>query len=327
MEIGLISDCVNFPNLAQMKISSYHKQKGDNVEIVTTFFKHYDICYTSKVFNLDLPNIPKLMYRPMADKYIEGGSGYCIEIENGREVYHTENDEPLPDEIEHIYPDYSLYPQFKDTAYGFLTRGCPNNCPFCVVSKKEGVCSRKVADLKEFWNGQSHIKLCDPNILACKDRENLLTQLVESKAKIDYTQGLDARFIDDDVAKLLCKTKIVMIHFAFDLMKNEDRILKGLKTFAKHCNKGEREKRVYILTNFDTSLYEDWYRVKRVKELGFSPYVMIYQKGTHPKFLTDLQRWANSMYLQRSTTFEDYVPRKDGKPCKEIYKEILNKTS
>ena len=170
MEMGLISDMVNFPNIAQMKISAYHKQKGDNVEIVTTFFKHYDICYTSKVFNLDLPTIPNLLYRPVADKYIEGGSGYCIEIENGKEVYHTENDKPLPDEIEHICPDYSLYPQFKDTAYGFLTRGCPNNCPFCVVSKKEGLCSRKVADLSEFWNGQSLIKLCDPNLLACKGK-------------------------------------------------------------------------------------------------------------------------------------------------------------
>jgi hypothetical protein len=118
-----------------------------------------------------------------------------------------------------------------------------------------------------------------------------------------------------------------MIHFAFDLMKNEDRILKGLKTFAKYCDKGEREKRIYILTNYNTTLQEDYYRVKRIKELGYSPYITIYRKGTHPQFLTDLQRWSNNMYLQRSTTFEDYIPRKDGKPCKELYREILNKNS
>lgn len=323
MKIGLLSDCVNFPSLPLMKISAFHKQQKDNVELVTNFFEHYDICYISKVFNLSLPSIPTLLYRPQADKIIEGGSGYCIEIQNGREVYNKEADKPLNDEIEHIYPDYELYPQFKNTAYGFLTRGCPNNCPFCVVSKKEGLCSHKVADLNEFWNNQKEIKLLDPNILASKDRDNLLLQLIDSKALIDYTQGLDARLIDDDIAKLICQTKIKMIHFAFDLMKNEERILKGLKSFTKYCKKGEREKRVYILTNFNTTLAEDWYRVKKVKELGYSPYVMIYQKGTHPQFLTDLQRWSNNMLIQQSTSFEDYIPRKTGGTCKELYKTIL----
>lgn len=306
-----------------MKISAYHKRLGDNIEIVSNYFEHYDICYISKVFNLDLPNIPKLLYKPSADKYIEGGSGYCIEIENGKEIYHTEKDKPLPEAIEHIYPDYDLFPQYKGIAYGFLTRGCPNNCGFCVVAKKEGICSKKVADLSEFWTDQKVIKLLDPNILACKERENLLLQLIKSKAKIDYTQGLDARFIDDDIAKLICQTKIEMVHFAFDLMKNEERILKGLKIFAKYCNKNEREKKVYILTNYNTTLQEDWYRVKRVKELGYTPYVMIYRKGTHPQFLTDLSRWSNNMYIHRSVTFENYIPRKDNKPCKELYKEFL----
>jgi hypothetical protein len=324
MKIGLLSDCINFPSLPLMKISAYHKSLGDNVELVTNFLEHYEICYISKVFNLDLKNIPQLLYRPMADKYEIGGSGFCIEIKDGREVYKKENDKNLPDHIEHIYPDYSLYPQFKDTAYGFLTRGCPNNCPFCVVSKKEGLCSRKVADLSEFWNGQNEVKLLDPNILACKEREVLLKQLINSRAKVDYTQGLDARLIDKDIAQLINQTKIGMVHFAFDLMKNETRILNGLKVFAKYSDKNERNKRVYILTNFDTTLQEDWYRVKKVKELGYSPYVMIYQKGTHPQFLTDLQRWANNMYLQRSTNFEDYVPRKDGKSCQILYRKILN---
>lgn len=323
MKVGLISDCVNFPSIPVMKLSAFHKKLGDDVELVTNNFESYDICYISKVFNLDLPTIPNLLYRPQADKYIEGGSGYCIEIINNKEVYNKEKDKPLSEEIEHIYPDYELYPQYKNTAYGFLTRGCPNNCPFCVVSKKEGLCSHKVANLSEFWNGQKEIKLCDPNILACKDREDLLKQLVESKAIIDYTQGLDARLIDDDIAKLICQTKIKMIHFAFDLMKNEERILNGLKIFSKYCNKGEREKKVYILTNFDSTLQQDWYRVKRVKELGYTPYVMIYQKGTHPQFLTDLQRWANSMYLQRSVSFEEYIPRKDNKSCKDLYKKII----
>lgn len=323
-KIGLLSDCTNFPSLPLMKISAFHKNKGDKVKLVTTSLERFDILYLSKTFNLDLQKIPKLLYIPQANKYIKGGSGFAIEIENGREVYKKENDKQLQEEIENIYPDYSLYPELTNgKAYGFLTRGCPNNCPFCIVTKKEGFCSKKVADLKQFWRDQKEIKLLDANILACKERENLFQQLINSNAYIDYTQGLDARLIDDDIANLICKTKIRMVHFAFDLMKNEEGILKGLKIFAKYFQKDERAKRVYILTNYNTTLQEDWYRVKKVTELGYTPYIMIYQKGTQPQFLTDLARWSNCMYLQRSIDFEDYIPRKDGKLIKDLYKTIL----
>lgn len=150
------------------------------------------------------------------------------------------------------------------------------------------------------------------------------TQLIDSKASVNYCQGLDARFIDDDISKLLCQTKIKMVHFAFDLIKNEEKILKGLKIFAKYFNKDDRSKRVYILTNYNSTIQEDYYRTKKVIELGYSPYIMIYQKGTQPQFLTDLARWANSMFLYRSTTFADYTPRTDGKTMKTLHGSIIN---
>lgn len=323
MKIGLLTD-TDFPNIPLMKISAYHKFKGDHVEFITNYFEHYDKAYISKIFNLGLPNIDPLLYMPNAEQIEMGGSGYAISIEDGKEIYKKDNDKNLPEEIERIFPDYSLYgDKMKNTACGFLTRGCPNNCEFCVVSKKEGLCSHKVANLKDFWNGQNNIKLFDPNILACKDREDLILQLINSKANIDYTQGLDARLIDKSIAKLLSKTKIHMVHFAFDLMNNEERILNGLKIFTKYFKKDNRCKRVYILTNFNTTPEEDLYRVKKVCELGYSPYVMIYQKGKHPQFLTDLARWSNNMFLFRSTDFEDYVPRKDGKTIKQLYSNIF----
>lgn len=326
-KVGLMSDCISFPSLPLMKISAHHKALGDEVKIVDNHLESFDIVYLSRTFNLDLLNIPSLIYYPKADKYIHGGSGYAIKIKDGKESYKKELDIPLSPEIESIYPDYSLYPELtKNIAYGFLSRGCPNNCPFCIVTKKEGICSHKVADLPQFWRGQNEIKLLDANILACKERENLFKQLIESNAYVDYTQGLDARLIDDDIAKLVCQTKVKMVHFAFDLMKNEERIISGLKTFAKYYKKDERSKRVYVLTNFDTTPQEDYYRVKRVEELGYTPYVMIYQKGTHPKFLTDLARWCNSMYIHRSTSFEEYMPRKDRKLIKDLYREILKTT-
>lgn len=324
MRIGVWSDSVGFPNLPLMKLSSYHRSMGDTVEFISEG-EHYDKSYLSKTFNL--PAIKKIPQAPpsfIADEIQKGGTGYAIEVENGKEVFHTELHYNLPDEIEHLYPDYDLYPEYKDTAYGFLTRGCCNACGFCIVSPKEGRCSKQVADLSEFWRGQKTIKLLDPNILACRERSTLLRQLVESKASVDFTQGLDARFINEDVVAFLNEMRVKNIHFAFDFMRNEQAILEGLACFNQHYAKSHWNLNCYVLTNYDTTLEEDWYRVRKISELGFHPDVRIYQKGTQPQFLTDLARWSNNRLIFKSTPFPDYVPRVDGKTCRELYSEILN---
>lgn len=320
-KIGLVSDTTS-PSLPLMKISAFHKLNGDSVKFADDIAEKFDILYVSKIFNLNLKKIKNVDVLPPANKIIRGGSGYAISVVDGQEIYQKNKDPDLPAEIENIYPDYSLY-GLENSAHGFLTRGCPNSCPYCIVSKKDGLCSRKVADLKDFWRGQSEIKIYDANILACEERERLIQQLIDSNANIDFPQGLDARLLNDDIARLISRLKMPMAHFAFDLMKNEKQILNGLKLFAKHFKKGERNKRVYILTNYNTTLQEDLYRVRKVKELGYTPYVMIYRKGTHSRFLTDLQRWSNNMFLHQATTFENYIPRKDGYSVKRLYGDIL----
>ncbi len=262
MKIGLYDvDSRNFPNLALMKLSAYHKSIGDEVEMYFPL-THYDKVYVSKVFGDEYSQFD---YTAINADIIEyGGTGFAITIENGREVYHKDKDISLPYEIEHIYPDYSLYPELtKNKAYGFLTRGCCNNCDFCIVSKKEGICSTKVADLSEWWNGQKDIVLLDPNILACKDREELLRQLIESGARVDFNQGLDARFITKEIAELLKQIKTKIVHFAFDYMKNEDRIIKGLETYRDIVQLNSRNTIVYILVNYNTTFEEDMYRIKK----------------------------------------------------------------
>lgn len=287
MEIGLIDvDSHNFPNLCLMKISAYHKLKGDQVEWCN-LFKHYDRVYMSRVF--DDTYTEDFMTAINADEIIKGGTGYDLKNK-------------LPDDIEHIYPDYSLYPDLtKDTAYGFLTRGCPNDCPFCIVSKKEGRKSIKVADLSEFWRGQKNIKLLDPNLLACQDHLELLQQLIDSKAVVDFTQGLDARLINENNIELLAKIKIKMVHFAFDLMKNEKAIIKGLKLFKELTKIDEGKTGVYILTNFNTTTEEDLYRIYTVRDLGYMPYVMIFNKPTAPQVTKDLQRWCNNRVIYKAS--------------------------
>lgn len=324
MKIGIWSDSVNFPNLPLMKLSAYHKSLGDEVSFIQEG-GHYDKVYLSKVFNLPLvkkiPQNPPLFY---ADEIDKGGTGYSIQIEDGKEVFHKELHKDLPPEIENLYPDYELYPQFSE-AYGFLTRGCCNNCSFCIVCPKEGNCSRRVSELQDFWRGQKQIKLLDPNILACRDREELLKQLIESRAQIDFTQGLDARFINDEIVKMLLQMRVKAIHFAFDFMKNEQAIIRGFQCFNRTYTRSKWNVKCYILTNYDTTHEEDWYRVCKVRENGLIPDIRIYRKGTQDQFLTDLQRWCNNFRLFWSTEFADYVPRVDGKTCGELYPEILRK--
>ena len=318
MIIGLYDvDSHNFPNLALMKISAWHKQQGDYVEFVTPLI-YYDKIYVSKVFGDEYSSMTDFCLR--ADEIVYGGTGFAITIENGKEVYHKDRDKDLPPEIEHIYPDYDLYPELtKNTAFGFLTRGCCNNCSFCIVSKKEGLCSKKVADLSEFWRGQRHIKLLDANLLACKDRLDLLQQLADSRASVDFTQGLDARFITEEVARWLKLIKTERVHFAFDFMKNEKAIIKGLKMYHQICETPDNKAIVHMLTNYDTTIEEDLYRIKIIKECGFMPDVRIYRKRSAPQILRDLQRWCNNRFLYRSCDFMDYVPRADGKTIKELY--------
>lgn len=318
MKVGLIDvDGHNFPNLALMKISAYHKSRGDQVEFAFPMYR-YDKVYVSKVFGDEYSKMPPLYIQ--ADEIVYGGTGFAITVENGKEVYHKCDDKPLPPEIEHIYPDYTLYPNLtKDTAYGFLTRGCPNNCGFCIVSQKECARSVKVADLSEFWRGQRHIKLLDPNLLACKDRADLLRQLIDSRARVDFTQGLDARFVTEEAAGLLKQIKIDKVHFAFDYMKNEKVIVKGLQTYKRVCGTRENNAIVYMLTNYDTTIEEDLYRLRMIKQCGFLPDVRIYRKPAAPQILRDLQRWCNNRILYRSCDFMDYVPRADGKTIKQLY--------
>jgi len=299
-----------------MKLSAYHKAHGDSFKLYESGFDECDILYMSKVFSFT----DDLEYYPLGcEQIIRGGSGYAISVESGIECYNAELESSLPVEIECQYPDYSLYPEFTGIAYGFLTRGCRNDCPFCIVSKKEGLESKKVANLSDFWKDQQLIKLMDSNLLYSKDREDLLQQLIHSGAKVDYVQGLDARLVTSDIAKLISATQIAMIHFAFDNLKDEARILRGLEIFSKHTNLTDRNRRVYILTNYDTTHHEDWYRVQKVRELGYQPYITIYNKGTHPQFITDLARWSNSYFINRSCDFLDYIPRKDGKTCRQLY--------
>lgn len=293
MKVGLIDvDGHGFPNIALMKISAWHKAQGDDVDWCLPL-DHYDVVYQSKVF--DETYSPDIDWMPMANKIIKGGTGYGL-------------DNKLPDEIEHIYPDYRIYPELtKDTAFGFLTRGCPRGCNFCIVASKEGRCSHKVADLSEFWRGQKNIVLCDPNILACRDHRDLLQQLVESKASVDFNQGLDIRLTNPENIALINRIRVKSIHFAWDNAKDDLKpYFIRYKHLARHKPHGHYGT-VYCLVNYGSTMEENLHRIYTLRDLGYDPYVMVYNKPNAPKEIRDLQRWVNNPYIFRSCDkFENY---------------------
>lgn len=294
-----------FPNLPLMKLSAYHKKLGDEVD---WYFggHHVDKIYISKVFSFT----PDEDFILDADEISRGGSGYCIGLVDGVEVFDDSKHQLLPYKIEHIYPDYSLY-NITDTAYGFMQRGCPRECGFCPVSHIQGNVAHKVADLSEFWNGQKNIVLLDPNITITREWKDIFQQLIDSKAYIDFTQGLDIRCMTREKTEMLMKMKINMIHFSWDNYdSNNDVIKRKLKEFSEITGRKRSKITVYVLTNFNTTFEQDLERVMYIRSLNIQPYVMRYDKEHIPRghILNQLARWVNSPPMfWKYKTFDEYL--------------------
>lgn len=281
MRIGIVDvDGHNFPNLALMKLTTYHKQRGDEVKWAFPLLP-YDRVYMAKVFTFTQDDITAYQ----TDDIVRGGTGYDLQSK-------------LPADVENCYPDYSIY-GITDTAYGYLTRGCPRGCPFCIVAEKEGKQSKKVANLENFWRGQKYIKLLDPNLLACPDWEELMQQLIDSKAWVDFTQGLDIRLMTAEKAGLIRQCKVKMLHFAWD--NPEDKLtFEKLKEYRKAFSLPDEKCKVYVLTNFNSTHEQDLARIYRLRDIGYDPFVMVYEKWNAPKETRRLQRWCNNKIIFRA---------------------------
>lgn len=292
MKIGLIDiDGHHFPNLALMKLSAWHKAQGDIVEWVN-YFEDYDIVYKSKVFTFSKEDNTCIN----AERIVQAGTGY--------RDYKT----VLPDEIEHLCPDYSLYPKFKE-AYGFLTRGCPNKCPWCIVPGKEGLI-RPHAGITEFLAGRKKAILMDNNVLASDWGLSQIEKILDLGVRVDFNQGLDARIVagNPDIARLLSRVKwISHIRFACDTKAQIPSVEKAVRLLGDNGIKPEKIF-CYVLIKQDTA--DALERLRFLKNLGIDPFAQPYRDFEGKVKITREQRrvarWCNHKAVFNTVDYVNY---------------------
>lgn len=287
------------PNLALMKASTWHKQRGDSVKLgYEPLFDHPDLCYISKIF--DFSPMPEFL--PDCET-IRGGPGFGdlsvrMPMDDGSGAY------------DRIMPDYELYyDRFPNIRYaiGRFTRGCPNRCPWCVVWRMDGNDVRHVADLTDFWTGQDTVRLLDDNIMADEEEfERDCAQIANAGVK-PLWEALDIRLVTDRTATALASTrKNSIYHFAWDGPAEDRYIESGIQCLSEHGLKPWRLM-FYVLVGFNTSREYDMHRIMALKALGANPFVMPYNKSD--PYQHHLARWCNNKFVFKSCpTFDEYEP-------------------
>ena len=304
MKIALLAVDSDYPNLALMKLSAYHKAHGDTVHWYNPFDR-YDRLYMAKVFSFT-PDYR--YYITNVGEVVRGGTGYDI---------HS----VLPGCVDSLQPDYSLYPGVADNmAYGFLTRGCPNRCRWCIVPQKEGGI-RPYMDVDDIAvAGRDYLILMDNNILACGYGLAQIEKIVRRKYHVDFNQALDARLVTPEVARMLAKvTWMKRIRFGCDTPKQIDFCERAIGLIRSAGYRGEFF--LYcIITEFEESYkrISHWRTDKKVipfaqpfRELGKSHQVI-------PQWQNDMARWVNRRELYAKCDFKDFEPRK-GFFCREYF--------
>lgn len=305
-----------YPNLALGKLARWHRSIGDDVEWAQPIFGEYDIIYASKIFNFT-PDFNRLEYH--ADKFILGGTGYDITSE-------------LSEDIDRLQPDYTMFPNIPtDTAYGFLTRGCPNKCKWCVVPRKEGAI-RPYMDVEDIAiEGRTNIVLMDNNILAIPDyAHEQFCKIIRNGYHVDFNQGMDARLVDDEIAKVLARVKFIKsrIRFACDTKKGINSCETAIDLLRRHGFSGEFF--LYTMLNDDMQeCYERihywWVRNREMREKGhgcISVHAQPFRSPTTindiPQWQKDMAGWCNKRMIFASCDFMDFSPRKRFR-CKQYF--------
>ena len=289
----------------EIELIANHKARGDQVEWYNPLCE-YDKVYAAKVFTFT----PDYNYYINTNQIEKGGTGYDIE-------------KVLPVEVDRLQPDYSIYNIDSNLSYGFLTRGCPNRCKWCVVPKKEGKISPYM-DIEEITAGRKKAILMDNNILASNYGLQQIEKIIKLGIKVDFNQGLDARLITDEIARLLAKVKwIKRIRFGCDTPGQIAEVERASALIDKYGYKGE-----YFLYCILMDFKESFARVNywKSKSRRFLPHCQPFRDLNNPhqiipQWHKDMAHWADRKEIYMSCDFKDFSPRK-GFLCKEYFKML-----
>jgi len=277
MKVGLIQLDGKMPNLALMKLSAWHRARGDSVVILDLSGHKFDRTYASKVF--------------------VGGSGYDLRAE-------------LPPEIEAVVPDYDLF--HTDYSIGFTSRGCIRDCGFCIVREKEGLIREANMD----WIRHGKVIVLDNNFLASEKWREKLQYFIQNDLKVCFNQGLDIRLVNYENASLLARVRYYdlnfrrrRLYFSFDFPNIEDQVRSGILTLTASGIKPQHLM-FYVLVGYDTTFEQDLHRVQFLIRYGILPYVMRYNSRRDDRRLNAFARWVNGRYY-RVCQWKDYTRQKE----------------
>lgn len=285
----------HFPNYALMKISAWHKAQGDTVEWWNPLYR-YDRVYSSKVFDFT----PVDPYLP--EDAVRGGTGY-------RDI---PMDKTLPLEVDDMFPDYSIYPEC-DYAIGYLTRGCPNNCRWCVVPQKEGKIKPYRTWRELVRKDTDKLILMDNNILACEYGISQLEGLIGSEYRIDLNQGMDARLVTEQVADIFSRLSwIRFIRFSCDQKSQIEPVKHTVELLAE---RGVRPYRIFIYLLVTEDIQDAAERVEALKVYkGINLYAQAERNERLGIMPNDVQLEFQQRYVYsgryRQETWEQYCKRK-----------------
>lgn len=313
MKVGLIHVGGSLPNVALMRLSSYHKALGDEVLLNPKPMDYPDLVYISTLFTWRLREVRGLAasFAPFADVRI-GGSGWDLALR-------------LPPDVDAMPNDYDLYD--IDYGMGYSSRGCIRRCAFCPVPKAEGHI-REASAIGDLLNPRSNkLMLLDNNYFA-SDWRPKLDEIERRGLVIDWPQGNDIRLITPEIAARLWRlaerrqisgdrfTDPKRLHFAWDLPSNDARteeVVAGVRMLTAAGFK-PRYLRFYVLIGFPGySVEEELHRIEILHGLGIEPYVMVYrgygERDTRDPVRMAIQKWNNG-HVWRSVRWADFDRRK-----------------
>lgn len=308
MRVALIDVDSKIPNLALMQASAWHKAQGDDTGLS---LPDPDLVYISCVFSKNADQARGIATLYPSATAILGGSGIGYQW--------------LPEKMQKVKPDYDIYP--SRYSLGFTTRGCIRKCPFCIVPEKEGTI-RRWQHVREFYDERfNEVALLDNNILA--DRAWFFENtdwLIEHNLKVNIMQGLDVRLLDGEIAERLKALKWAgNIRFAWDNLADEPAVMRGITLLKEAGINTKNYVGFFVLAGFNTTLEEDLYRCRKLKESGCNAFVMKYRRYADTDCkrlnaairkenmeLNKLALWANKRQLFWTIDFSEYSRAKRG---------------